>query len=443
MQPFEKDPKQNDSQSATPSEEASHNDVPGLSQESYVESEPATVSTVESAPTEAKSSAEVPATSSEAEANPSRPEPTTESEQPAEQPTAAPVAPPAKSGRSKLPFVVGGIVLGALLLGGGAFAAYRAYQSPEKVFSDAITKALHAKAVQTNLVVTSGAKVTNSGQTIEFKKFTFDTNMNYDPATETNATATLTLNGAEYNFAAQGVMGENGEVYFKIVNAVAAFEKLYGNFMNDQKVPADARAIFKSLENKWVKVSVDELTGKNKESADAYKCTLEAYKAYGQDAIMQNEVIAVYKKHAFMQTKGDAQYKDGLLGYEVTIDEKIAKDFSKAMKDTGIAKKVKSCDKNSTSVDNVENTVSEASKETSTVMHIWVDQFSHELKKLDSTVKYTPKSGDASTTHISADFGFDASKKIAAPKADMTLDEFTKQVEKGYMIIRDQAVPTR
>lgn len=338
-----------------------------------------------------------------------------------------------KPKRSKMPFVIGGIIGGLILLSAGAFATYRAYQSPEKVLRDAVTKAVHAKAVQMSAVVTSDAKVTTSGQTIAFKKFTFDAKSTYDPKSEANATATIAFNGNDYNFAANGMMSENGEVYFKIVKAVDSVQKFYETMANGQKIPADARSTFRSLEGKWVKVSIEDMTGKNKESADAYKCVLDAYKSYGQDKKMQDEVVEVYKKHSFIKTKGGAKYKDGMLGYEVTVDEALAKEFGKAARETSIAKKVTSCDKDtSKSTDSVKDSASEVTKETTAVTHVWVDPISHELKKIDSSVKYSPKNGEASTTVAVADFGFDQSVKIDIPASSMTLDEFMKKIQQGY-----------
>jgi hypothetical protein len=87
---------------------------------------------------------------------------------------------PKKSG-NKLPFVLAGVLVGALLISGGAFAAYKSYQSPEKVLSDAVMKAIHADAMQVKASVTSTAKMTTSGQTVALKSFTFDSKSTHDP----------------------------------------------------------------------------------------------------------------------------------------------------------------------------------------------------------------------------------------------------------------------
>ena len=338
---------------------------------------------------------------------------------------------PKKSG-NKLPLILAGILVSALLIGGGAFAAYKSYQSPEKVLSDAAMKAIHADVMQVKASVTSTAKITTSGQTVALKSFTFDSKSTHDPKADANAKAVLAINGNDYEFAASGVMNDNGDVYFKIVKAVDTLNKLYETMADGQKLPADALATFRGLEGKWVKVSLEDIKKNDAEAATAYKCVLDTYKSYGNDKAMMDEVYGVYKKHPFIKTEGDAKYKDGLVGYDVKIDEKVSKDFSGAMKDTAIAKKVKACDKNASTTESVEDATSEASKETSATTTVWVDQWSHELRKVNSVVKYTPKEGDASTTNIDSTFGFDKSLSVVIPTDTMSIDEFTKKVQQGY-----------
>lgn len=391
-----------------------------------------TESTLAATPTPPEASEEVePATVATAPVTPVTPSTV--------QPTAPVAQDAANSGRNvlkksgtKLPFVLAGVLVGALLISGGAFAAYKSYQSPEKVLSDAVMKAIHADAMQFKASVASTAKMTTSGQTVALKSLTFDSKSAHDPKADANAKAVIAINGNDYEFAASGVMNDNGDLYFKIVKAVDTLNKLYETMADGQKLPANALATFRGLEGKWVKVSLEDIKKNDAEAATAYKCVLDTYKAYGNDKAMMDEVYGVYKKHPFIKSEGDAKYKDGLIGYDVKIDEKVSKDFSGAMKDTAIAKKVKSCDKNASTDESADDATSEASKETSATTTVWVDQWSHELRKVNSVVKYTPKEGDASTTNIDSTFGFDKSLSVVIPTDTMSMDEFTKKVQQGY-----------
>ena len=337
---------------------------------------------------------------------------------------------PAKK-RSKLPWILGGLLVLLVLLGAGAYAAYSAYQSPEKVLSDAMLKVVRAESMQLAGSVSSDAKITNSGQTVAFKSLTFDSNSQKSPRGDANAKAIIGVNGNDYEFSGSAMLNDNGDIYFKITKAVDTLNKLYETMANGQKLPANALTTFRSLENKWVKVTIDDIRKQSSEDADAYKCALDAYKTFGKDTAMMDEVVAVYKKHPFLKTKGDAKYKDGAIGYEVSIDEKVSYEFGDAMDATAIGKKLTACDKNADQKDKVKSTTSEASKDTTTDTIVWVDQWSHELRKVESTVKYTPKDGDASTTKVLATFGF-ASKQSAVPTDTMSIDDFTKKVEEGY-----------
>jgi|GEM_PF-5930371 len=346
-----------------------------------------------------------------------------------------PIATASPKGKKKLFLVIAGIFLLVATIGTSVLASYRFYQSPETVMIGAVSQLMRADHIQANTIITSDQVTEFGDMTVAIKKVTINNKTDYTPANGSDAEIELSVNDKSYKFGGSVMNVASGDIYFKLNDVVSTVEKIA--LESDQQLNL---TILKELENKWVKFAVADMKKLSAEYGDTYKCTLDAYKQYGTDKAMTDEVINAYRVNQFITLKGDAKYKDGMIGYDVEIEKQKLKDFSKAFQKTAIYKKVAACDKTDTvpesdessTSDPVDEAIDEVESDYTTVNTLWFGQWTHELRQLDSTVEYTPKNEKASTTQVSVVMGYDETVKIEAPKDAMSFEDFQKKVTEGY-----------
>lgn len=356
-------------------------------------------------------------------------------------PADVPSPTPPKKSKKKLLFIVAGIFLLVSTLGAGAFASYRFYQSPETVMIGAVSHLMRADHIQANTVITSDQVSDIFGVKIAIKKVTIGNKSDYTPANGTDAEIELSVNDKPYKFGGSVITVASGDIYFKLDAIVSTFEDI----VRDSDEFADDSAELnmtklKELEGKWVKFAMSDMKELSAEYSDTYKCTLEAYKQYGNDKAMTEEVINAYKANQFIATKGDAKYKDGMIGYDVEVKKQKLKDFTKSLQKTAIYKKIAACDKtktipesdDSTTSDSIDETIDEVDSAYSTINTLWFGQWTHELKQFDSSVGYAPKDEKSSTTRVKTLISYDNTVKIEAPKDSMSFKDFQEKLTAGY-----------
>lgn len=343
--------------------------------------------------------------------------------------------------KSKKPFIIAGAVVLLLgLIGGGGVFAYQVYQAPENVVLNAAVNAFSAKQVQVKTIVTSDFAYKEGTTTIEFQKLTFNFGAERTPKMDANAELLMTYNGTALDLKANVLATEDGTLYFKIDNLKTTVKTLLGSSII---ISAKAESYLDAIDGKWAKYSLDDIKQQSAESGDIAQCTLDVYKKHKEDKAAIQEVADLYKKNPFLVVKDSGQVKDGNVGYEITVDQAKLKAFDKSLETTTVLKEVEACDKNSSATtDTSDSTTSDTTSTTAsedepkTVVTVWISQWGHELRAIDSKTTNI-KNFDSSTYSITShtDFDFKAGVTGSAPSNTMKAEEWTNNATSFFMTV--------
>lgn len=372
------------------------------------------------------------------------------------QPVPIPPASPAPK-KSHLKLILLITIPIVLLLGliGGAVYAYTVYQKPENVVLDAAQKALSASKLRTTTTVTSDFVYEVGSDKVSFEKLTFTTGSERAPRYDANAELVVKYNDKTISLKADALAVSEGAVYFRVSNLKDTLEKTLPSTM---KVTTKANEYLAKFDGKWAKYSLDDLKQDNPESEKIARCTLDIYKKYKDDKKSIQEVAALYKANAFLVINGKPTSKDGNLGYEVSVDSAKSKAFAKAVEGTAIAKELKACDKSNdssvsdtidSSLDTVDTPVSADAPKTVTT--VWISQWGHELRAVDTKTTNISGPNDKKVTvssHTVIDFTRGATTEV--PASTMTFKDwgdaatgvFNELTGNAYANIQSQADQT-
>ncbi len=366
--------------------------------------------------------------------SPSDTEPASTTVSTASMSTVPPVTVPPKKSRKKL--VAGSIIAAIVVLGlAGVGATYAlVYSKPENAVLDGISKAISAEAVQASTVVTMDYSLGSGSDSIIFKKVTVKQNVNHSPTIDENAELIYSYGGKDYTVTAAAFLADSGDIFFRVANLDDSVrlivKQVYGNELSDK-----AKQKLQTIENKWIKVTADDLKSYSPEAEKAYTCAITTYKKYANDTKVRQEVTDLYKQHPFLVVNGAVKTEGMLNGYNVTADQTKAKAFGDALKNTTAAKEIQNCSGQTNTEDSslgtvdtpVSQSITNITDNNATTYTLWVHQFTHTLQKVDVTTKV--KNGDKDTTITAVtNLSYDAKNKPAMPTSEMTIKEFSQKV---------------
>lgn len=340
-----------------------------------------------------------------------------------------PAVPPKKS-RKKL-FIITGIVVAALaLLGGGSALAYNLwYQNPDKVVTDALVDALTAKTI--NATGTIGQemkdgsfKVDISGRNDQNSNSTFAAKLTFT----TKDTGTITADG-------EAIYGSNGDIYLKLNNAqdlANTIEKQSNGLITF----APFNKVIQKIDGHWIKIGKDDLGDISPEAQKTQNCVADVMNSYENDAsfhaTVKNEIETLYGTHRFIVVGNKLGSRTingvGSLGYSLSIDQKVAKDFFTGINDTQIGKKLKACDTTINFGDIVDG-VDTSTKDSTTDMQLWASRFGHTITEFNLT--NTDKDGTKSTVLVNPIFN--KNESVVIPSDSISLSELKNDIEAAYM----------
>lgn len=323
-------------------------------------------------------------------------------------PSDAPV-PPKKSKKSIIiAVIIAGVMV--ILFAGAALAYNFWYQNPNKVVTDAIMNASTAKSVIfTGIIdVTGDQKVK-----IEFN------GSGKDSGGLMNVKATFSVSSRQVIVDGAALVDQHSNLYIKIKDAKALVTSAlggYGTAFDD---------IVTKIDNKWVKITTDDLSEYSTETKNVKKCIDETYAKFKDDKAAISEVTNVYKANQFIVIGKTLPSQNGSLGYEITFDDAKSKSFASAFTQTTIYKQLHECDSesfpatykpsNDTPVDNEGTT------------QVWVSRFGHEITKFVTDVD-----NDGTKTHVSIETLFNKQVTIDTPTEFVTVDELKQDIENLY-----------
>lgn len=327
-------------------------------------------------------------------------------------PTAVPPTPPVK--KSKKPLIIAGVVaVIALGLIGGSAYAYTLYQKPQNVLLQAAGNALSAKKLRTKTVVTSDFAYDADGTKLSFEKVTFETGSERTPRYDMNAEIVAKYNDKQVTLKGDVLATDAGELYFRVSNIKDTLQKV---LPADMKMNAMAEAYLAQIDGKWAKYTLEDLKKDSPDYGKTVQCVLDVYKKHKDDKKSIQEVVELYKANQFVVVKGEPTSKNGNFGYEVAIDNKKSKAFSKEVAKTALAKEVEACDKNAAAsasasedtdtTDTVDTPTNADGPVTTTTL--WISKWGHELRSVETKttdIKGVDNKKYSITSRTDVDFG--------------------------------------
>lgn len=325
----------------------------------------------------------------------------------------------ASSKKRKL-ILAGGVLAGLLLLGVGAITYSQWYQHPQKIITDSIINALQSDSLKySGDVALSGDMAANvlvngaiaNGAGIVSAKMTFDVQ---------NKPLTL---------SADGLIDNKSDLYIKVKDV----RKLADTYL--AQLPDNSRTIIDglitSLDNKWVKISANELKTYSKDAGQAKECLTAIANKIQNDRAATREIGDAYRKNQFIVIAEKLGSKDGSLGYSLSADKERAKAFTKAIKQTSIYKELIACDDDFTLN---ENELFESNNKDSNDARIelWVDRWSHQVTKL--RVLNKTENDVKAKTILELKPTFNQLVDVAAPTSFTTLEQLTSDLQKTLQV---------
>lgn len=332
-----------------------------------------------------------------------------------------------KTPNKKKKLIIGGIIAGAvLLLGGGTYTAYALwYQNPEKVLTDAVTNAIKAKTA-----TYQGAIIADSSDVkIKVELDGVEAGLS---SRETNAKITITAQGKDFKLNGSGLADKDGNVFFKVSNLKAVIDQTLGA----TGMTSAFDGLIEKIDNKWIRISADDLAEFSKEASDTKKCASDVLKKLDTDKPTRDEFASIYGKNKFIVVDSDlpARTIAGVdsMGYKLSIDRAVAKSFVEAINKTQLVKDLQKCD-DSFKLD-AESITEEPDNGVTTTVEVSVSRWSHEFTQLKFDAKN--KSGSASAT-IEPLFNKDV--KVVAPTDFLTLKQLQAEIESAMTAIQETA----
>jgi hypothetical protein len=281
------------------------------------------------------------------------------------------------------------------------------YQHPNKMVSDALVNTLNAKSLSfTGTVARAGSTkvdvavdggVSAAGGTVN-AKFGFD------------------VQGKKYTFEGSGMTNDKSDLYFKVKN----IDDLVNNYR--AAIPATSRPLFDQIitkvNDKWIKVSANDVKGYSENVAKAQKCTIEAVKKLQSDQATKAEIEAVYKSHPFIVIDKSLGSRGGSTGYALKTNPSETKGFTQAYKTTILYNTLKSCD--SGFVVKSDDMFSGSANVAPMTFNVWIDRWTHRLTTVETT---------RGTTAIALHPTFNAPVTVTTPQDATTLEQLQKDVQ--------------
>ena len=327
-----------------------------------------------------------------------------------------------KAPNKKKKFIIGGIIAGAvLLLGGGMYAAYALwYQNPEKVLTDAVSNLIRAKTATysgTLAMDTKDVKV----------RVVFDGKQASELNGEGNAKITLTSQGKDFVVNGSALVDKDGNLFFKVGNLKTILDDV---LKQSGMTSSPFDELVAKIDNKWIRVSADDLAEYDKDAGKAQACLTDTMKKIQNDKAVHDSLVKAYENNKFVVIDSSLPGRtiNGVdsMGYKLSLNNEAAKKFAEAVNEMQFMKDLQKCDSSFESfkldASDMKSTTGTTSTET---VEVSVSRWSHEFTQL----KVTGKDDDASGKFILEPiFGKDVT--VAAPTDFMTLKELQAEIEK-------------
>ena len=353
-----------------------------------------------------------------------------------DQSSASAAAKPPKKSTKKSKVIALVIAIVAVLLACSAALGYFVwYQNPQKVVTDAlvgVTKFEQGSFDGEFTVSSNDGSEDFRSMTIsaegEFKEDAFSARI--DGSVESDEFDTVPFEGEVRNV--------DDEFYGKVSNATAMIDVLMGA-SNGSTQPNGKlfEVMAESLNDQWIELSTEEA------GAASNECAVEAIETLRNDKEVRKEITTAYKENMFIVIEDKLGSKDGNLGYEISFDTDVARDFAKALNDTTVGKSYEECADEELLKPGEDDT---DESDDNTKIELWVSRWTHQLRAVSIEVE-----GDDSTGSITLNMAPKNDVEVEVPEdaksftevqADMedALREYYLESMGGYTLPEDTTV---
>ncbi|MGI6612697.1 MAG: hypothetical protein ACOX0Z_03980 [Candidatus Nanosyncoccaceae bacterium] len=382
-----------------------------------------------------------------------------------------PVAQPApKQKKAKKGLIIGLII--AILLIGGLVSAYFWYQSPNKVVADAINKSNSAKIIKTKIKLSGLDLSESSPMGVKFSSLEMEVAGDIEKmAFDYSATANLELMGQKLPVKAKMMLVDKKDIYFYLEDISKLVDGFFDSMSSTlgseytsefNKVKQQVKPVVAKIENKWVKLPLDELKSEaSDDDNEVLVCVSDVMKNFDADKYME-QAQAALKEHSFYQA-GEVRTVDGNFAVKVAIDKDKLKDYSEKLSETDFIKALNECSSPKVEYGNFDDDDDDydfdfdfdyddnltegmvAPKPDEPVLkntEFIISKWGHQLKGVNTEVESkTTTMGKTTTQTVKVEMTLDWPKsvEVKAPSDAISFEEWTKSIEEEMEKMEDSS----
>lgn len=320
--------------------------------------------------------------------------------------------------KSKKGLIIGLVSAGVVILGlASAGIVYATvYNNPENAVIDAFSKALSAKSSS----VTGTANYKTQDVSV---KLDLSTAANEAGQGSADATVTLTASGKDYTLKGH-LAGTKDEIYVKLDDLRSVIE---GSLGEEYAEMIDTYgSLLDKIDSKWVVIKQSDITDLTNDSVSdkETQCIQGEVAKLQTDASLRNEVMDVYRKNPLFTVESKGSDSDGNHYILTPVSSDKAQNFSKAVVETKFFKAIDDCTSSDLKKSFTDSSSSSSSSSAPTPsIGVWVDGWSHELKKVSLSMK-------DDEAELTSEFKtkFNNNPSVTIPKADTTVDDLKSEI---------------
>lgn len=333
---------------------------------------------------------------------------------------AGPAAPQLPVKKSKKGLIIGLIAAGVVVLSliTATLVYALVYNSPENAVVDAFSKAMTAKSGSVKGAAT--IKSQDSSFKLDINSLSNEAGQN-----ATDVTGTITTSGKDYTVKGH-FAGTKNEYYIKLDDLRTLINGALGTEYSDM-IDTYYGSLLDKIDGKWVVIKqsdLDELSSGSVSSKES-QCVQDELTKLQTDASLRKELTDVYRKNPLFTITSKGSDADGNHYSLVPVSDDKAKNFITALVETKFFKAVDDCTSSDLKKELTDSSSSSSSSKATGSLEVWVDGWSHNLKKFQLNIK-------DSETELTSEFKttFNNNPAVTLPKADTTVDDLTSEIQK-------------
>lgn len=333
---------------------------------------------------------------------------------------AGPAAPQLPVKKSKKGLIIGLIAAGVVVLSlvTATLVYALVYNSPENAVVDAFSKAMTAKSGSVKGAAT--IKSQDSSFKLDINSLSNEAGQN-----ATDVTGTITTSGKDYTGKGH-FAGTKNEYYIKLDDLRTLINGALGAEYSDM-IDTYYGSLLDKIDGKWVVIKqsdLDELSSGSVSSKES-QCVQDELTKLQTDASLRKELTDVYRKNPLFTITSKGSDADGNHYSLVPVSDDKAKNFITALVETKFFKAVDDCTSSDLKKELTDSSSSSSSSKATGSLEVWVDGWSHNLKKFQFNIK-------DSETELTSEFKttFNNNPAVTLPKADTTVDDLKSEIQK-------------